>query len=238
MKKILKMVLAISFMLVSLSVLPAKAAQIYDIDINVTSNQEQAQEMLKLINEERAKVGVAPLKWSNELEDSANLRSSEIAAYYSHTRPDGSSCLDVNEHVHGENIAAGQVDAEAVMKSWMNSPGHRSNILNPEFKSIGVGSIKIGEAPYWVQLFSYDNLDDKMQTPVTGLQKRTIQMNSMNVQDFSLNINGHFTMPADLPFNTPLESTLTILSSLLVQFTLSPAKGTQCPSQPSLPILR
>lgn len=194
MKKILKMVLAISFMLVSLSVLPAKAAQIYDIDINVTSNQEQAQVMLKLINEERAKVGVAPLKWSNELEDSANLRSSEIAAYYSHTRPDGSSCLDVNEHVHGENIAAGQVDAEAVMKSWMNSPGHRSNILNPEFKSIGVGSIKIGETPYWVQLFSYDNLDDKMQTPVTGLQKRTIQMNSMNVQDFSLNINGHFIL--------------------------------------------
>ena len=80
---------------------------------------------------------------------------------FSHTRPDGRSCftaltdLGISYGGAGENIAYGQSSPEEVMTAWMNSSGHRANILNSSFTKLGVGVYKSGNTIYWVQLFTY-----------------------------------------------------------------------------------
>ena len=123
-------------------------------------SSEFAQEVLRLVNIERAKVGARPLALLDELTERANIRAEEIVQSFSHTRPNGSSCFTVlngmSYHTVGENIAAGQASPEDVMDSWMNSQGHRENILNPNFKYFGLGytySEYSTYKNYWVQLF-------------------------------------------------------------------------------------
>ena len=136
-----------------------------DDDVDDDSNQsssevsEFVQQVLNLVNIERRKAGVSPLKLSRYLNDAAAIRAEEITQVFSHTRPDGSSCftvLDKNYYNVGENIAEGQSTPKEVMNSWMNSPGHRANILKPEFTELGVGYVYDGSSEYkhyWVQLF-------------------------------------------------------------------------------------
>ena len=136
-----------------------------DEDVDDDSNQsssevsEFVQQVLNLVNIERRKAGVSPLKLSRYLNDAAAIRAEEITQVFSHTRPDGSSCftvLDKNYYNVGENIAEGQSTPKEVMNSWMNSPGHRANILKPEFTELGVGYVYDGSSEYkhyWVQLF-------------------------------------------------------------------------------------
>ena len=120
----------------------------------------EAQQVLDLVNAERAKYGLAPLSWdSSNLGPGAAVRAQEISTYFSHTRPDGSSCFTAvtNPGMLGENIAAGQRTPQEVMNSWMNSPGHRANILNARYTRLGVGYYYNPSAPYryyWVQMFS------------------------------------------------------------------------------------
>ena len=122
-------------------------------------NENFAQEILTLVNRERNRLGIAPLHLSQDLMVSATIRSKEIERRYSHTRPDGSDCFTVLKsikHTAGENIAAGQETAQDVMNAWMNSQGHRANILNPAFHELGVGyHFKYGSKHgyYWVQIF-------------------------------------------------------------------------------------
>ena len=77
--------------------------------------------------------------------------------YFSHTSPTYGSAFDmmkkygVSYRTAGENIAKGQKTAESVMKGWMNSSGHRANILNPSYTQIGVGYVANGH--YWTQMF-------------------------------------------------------------------------------------
>ena len=92
----------------------------------------------------------------------ANVRAKEIKQKFSHTRPDGSSFSSVLREQgvsfrgSGENIAWGQKSPEQVMNAWMNSDGHRANILNKNFKNIGVGHyVDANGVNYWVQLFTY-----------------------------------------------------------------------------------
>lgn len=118
-------------------------------------------QVFALVNSERAKAGVAPLAWSDEIGKYASIRAEEISRFFSHTRPDGSDWYSLAPNIlHGENIAAGQPTAKDVMNSWMDSPGHKANILNPDYKYIGVGYLKnvhspVGYTNYWVQLFSW-----------------------------------------------------------------------------------
>ncbi|MBR1421797.1 MAG: hypothetical protein IJ575_12190 [Selenomonadaceae bacterium] len=118
-----------------------------------------AQEILDQVNQERARAGVAPLTLSEDLTYAADIRAEEIVENFSHTRPDGSSCftvLDNNYRNVGENIAAGSSTSEGTMNQWMNSPGHRANILNPNFTELGVGYVYRDGSEYghyWVQLF-------------------------------------------------------------------------------------
>jgi uncharacterized YkwD family protein len=123
---------------------------------------EQAREVLKLVNSERAKAGLQPLVISSKLTDIANTKAKDMAdkGYFDHTSPTYGSPFDMLQHfgvkytAAGENIAAGQKDAAEVMNSWMNSSGHRANILNANYEQIGIGYVTGGKwGTYWVQLF-------------------------------------------------------------------------------------
>lgn len=113
-------------------------------------------EVVRLVNEERAKQGLSALSVSAELRDTARLRSQEIVRSFSHTRPDGSSCFTAFPDWNGtkaENIAAGYATPAKVMEGWMNSEGHRKNILTPGLRYIGVGCYESGGRYYWAQAF-------------------------------------------------------------------------------------
>ena len=124
--------------------------------------------VLELTNAERAKAGLKPLTLNNQLAEAAQGHSDSMAAddFFSHTGADGSSVGDrVKEEGYefartGENIAAGQTTAEQVVEGWMNSPGHRANILNADYTEIGIGyellendTGSVNYNRYWTQVF-------------------------------------------------------------------------------------
>ena len=130
---------------------------------NNTSLSGYAAEVLTLVNQERAAEGLSALSADGKLTQAAGIRVKEITVSFSHTRPDGSSCFTALSEVGasysraGENLAIGQKTPEEVVKAWMASPGHRANIMNPNFRRIGI-AITDGGANYggyaWAQFFS------------------------------------------------------------------------------------
>ncbi|MBD3551188.1 CAP domain-containing protein [Streptomyces sp. SP18CM02] len=119
-------------------------------------------EVLALVNQERAKVGCSPLSTSAPLTSLAQNYSEDMAArgFFDHTDPDGDTPWDraAEAGIQGlgaENIARGQSDAQAVMDAWMNSEGHRTNILNCDYKTIGIGIHEGSGGPWWVQNFGF-----------------------------------------------------------------------------------
>jgi uncharacterized protein YkwD len=118
--------------------------------------------VLQLVNEERAKAGCNPVAADSSLAKLAEVFSEDMAlrSFFDHTDPDGKDPWDRAAALGitglgGENIARGQATAEAVMEAWMNSPGHRANILNCDFKTLGVG-VHLGDGgPWWTQDFGY-----------------------------------------------------------------------------------
>lgn len=129
---------------------------------NENTNASYAQQVANLVNVERSKEGLAPLTWNQQISKAAAVRAKEIQTSFSHTRPNGSHFATVlkengvSYRGTGENIAWGQRTPEQVVSAWMNSPGHRANIMNPNFKNIGVGYVENNsKTPYWVQLFTY-----------------------------------------------------------------------------------
>ncbi|MBB6418293.1 CAP domain-containing protein [Streptomyces sp. AK010] len=128
----------------------------------LSGESSAAAQVLSLVNEERAKVGCSPVAANSALQSLAQNYSEDMAArgFFDHTDPDGSTPWDRAEkagisNLGGENIARGQADAAAVMDAWMNSPGHRANILNCDFKTLGVG-VEFGSGgPWWTQNFGY-----------------------------------------------------------------------------------
>lgn len=119
-----------------------------------------SEEILRLVNAERMKVGARPLQRLEDLTRVAAIRAEELPRRFSHTRPDGRDCFTAIKgryRAAGENIAAGQRSPAEVMDSWMHSEGHRANILNPKYKSLGVGFYSDPHLEmkfYWVQLFT------------------------------------------------------------------------------------
>ena len=119
-----------------------------------------ASEVVRLTNSARSKNGYAALVEDGVLSEAAAVRAREIARSFSHTRPSGasfSSALSesgVSYLRAGENIASGQKSASEVVNAWMNSPGHRANLLNSSYSRIGSASVNIDGTHYWVQLFA------------------------------------------------------------------------------------
>ena len=123
-------------------------------------NSSAASEVVRLTNSARGQNGYAALVEDGALSEAAAVRAREIARSFSHTRPSGasfSSALSesgVSYLRAGENIASGQKSASEVVNAWMNSPGHRANILNSSYSRIGSASVNVDGTLYWVQLFA------------------------------------------------------------------------------------
>ncbi len=119
-------------------------------------------ELVKLVNIERTKAGRPALTENSNLNNAAKLKSEDFITknYFSHESPTyGSpfnmlSSLGITYTAAAENIASGQRSAEEVMRYWMNSPGHRANILSATYNQIGVGIARDKNGNlYWTQLF-------------------------------------------------------------------------------------
>ncbi|WP_329349286.1 CAP domain-containing protein [Streptomyces sp. NBC_01261] len=143
---------------------PTTPAPTQSADAPVTVSTEAAAEaaVLKLVNEQRALVGCSPVAANSSLTTLAENFSQQMADqdFFDHTDPSGATPWDRAEklgitNLGGENIARGQADAAAVMDAWMNSPGHKANILNCDFKTLGVGVHFGTGGPWWTQDFGY-----------------------------------------------------------------------------------
>lgn len=119
-------------------------------------------EVIRLVNQVRGNAGLHPLTINSTLSAAARLKSTDMRNnnYFSHTSPIYGTPeqllqrFGVDYRSLGENIAGGQPTPKDVMRAWMNSPGHRANILDPEFTDIGVGYAKGGSLRhYWTQIF-------------------------------------------------------------------------------------
>ncbi|MFJ5790020.1 CAP domain-containing protein [Lysinibacillus sp. NPDC093197] len=129
--------------------------------INIPTNEQASveQEVVKLVNAERAKAGLPALKEDWELSRVAKYKSQDMhdKNYFDHTSPTYGTPFTMMKNFGityksaGENIAKGQKSATEVVNAWMNSEGHRANILNKSYTHIGVGFVKDGN--YWSQMF-------------------------------------------------------------------------------------
>ena len=120
---------------------------------------EEEWEVLRLTNIERNKAGAVPLSTFDALDAAAKVRSDEIVTLFDHIRPDGSRCFTALDGIPylsaGENIAAGQDSPATVVTAWMNSEGHRANILQESFRHLGAGYTETDGLyyRYWTQMF-------------------------------------------------------------------------------------
>ena len=127
------------------------------------ASESQARQVLDLVNAERSRHGLRALTLDNQLNEVAAVKAKDMADnnYFSHDSPTYGSPFDmmhrfgIDYQAAGENIAAGQRSAKEVMESWMNSSGHRANILSQSYTNLGVGYYQGGSyGTYWVQEFT------------------------------------------------------------------------------------
>ena len=122
---------------------------------NNLSAEDKENAVIALVNQERARVGRSPIQKDDGLTRTADIRAEELATTFSHRRPDGSWCYTAFPSgfmAEAENIASGGTTAEFPMNMWMNSTGHKANILG-DYDSIGVGFYERNGHTYWVQVF-------------------------------------------------------------------------------------
>ena len=128
-----------------------------------TGQSSMTSQVVSLVNTERAKQGLTALKSDSKLAELAQKKVEDMAKnqYFSHTSPTYGSAFDMLKaagytyKTAGENIAMGQKSAASVMDGWMNSSGHRANILNTAYEKIGVGyAVSQNGTSYWVQIFA------------------------------------------------------------------------------------
>ena len=135
---------------------PGQKINIPSLDSSVLDYEN---EVIRLVNEIRVKNGLNELEADWELSRVARYKSQDMKDnnYFSHTSPVYGSPFEMIKHFGlsyksaGENIAKGQTSPQAVVNAWMNSSGHRANILNKSYTKIGVGYVKSGN--YWTQMF-------------------------------------------------------------------------------------
>ena len=166
-KKIVSLVM-VAMLALSASALPEATYDDTPFTVYASANYSDAQtesyaiQVAAIVNRERAANGLAPLKYSDKLSEAALVRAEEIQSVFSHTRPNGTRCFTavteagISYTSVGENIAYGQRTPEEVMNSWMNSSGHRANILG-NYDYIGIGVTNRNGTYYWSQFFAVSN---------------------------------------------------------------------------------
>ncbi|MBR7081326.1 MAG: S-layer homology domain-containing protein, partial [Oscillospiraceae bacterium] len=130
------------------------------VTVKGKARYDLVQAVLDSVNRNRADNGLSAFTLSGQLTEMAMLRAAECVVSFSHTRPNGELCFSIDSdgsytggYVNAENIANGQRSASDVMTAWMNSEGHRNNILNRNSTQIGIGCFECDGTLYWVQLF-------------------------------------------------------------------------------------
>ncbi|MDR0817650.1 MAG: CAP domain-containing protein, partial [Clostridiales Family XIII bacterium] len=159
------------------------------ITLNEKVSYSEAFKVLKLVNDERAKAGKAPLVMDSGLLDTALIRAGEIAVLFGHTRPDGTDWSTVtgmhkNAYI-AENLAAGQVDSAAVVTGahgWVNSPEHYATMTDDKYKSTGIVLIETGGNKWWVQVFS-------SKTATAASQPKDISSKAVGISTLLSNLN-------------------------------------------------
>ena len=193
-KKILFSVLCF---VISVSLLPLHTAAAGDTSVHVTGDAiyQYAWDVLDRINAERTAQGLSPVEMDAVLLDAAMQRALECAVYYDHTRPDGSDCFSVTNWRGwvGENIAVGYGSPDAVMDGWMNSQGHRENILRSNFTSVGVGVFQYNGTLFWAQFFDAGTPRSVDRSDQTQTITRTVSLSQAYVslstsQDTAVNL--------------------------------------------------
>lgn len=166
-KRIVSLFAAASISLSCCMSIPASAAQSYE---------EACEEMLSMINKYRAKEGLNPLKLYAPACQAANIRASECDVKFSHERPNNTVCFTVLDECsitsmgRGENIyriSPDTLDPNYPMDGWMNSEGHRANILGSDYEYVGIGYYSGANGSSWVQIF-LTPCDPKMKGDVNG----------------------------------------------------------------------
>ncbi len=146
------------------------------IDVNAKEYYSEAFKVLDLVNKERKKHGKSALVMDDELLDTAMQRAYETVLHWDHERPCSLDCFSINSRIYGENIAWGHTSAASVMNAWINSPGHKDNILR-DYKSIGIGCVKFNGTYYWVQCFGYDKKNSAVASKYKDKDKtRTVSV--------------------------------------------------------------
>ena len=179
MKKVISALLCIAFVFSTVcfpgfSAFAAESAKSVKGEINY----EKAFDVVSIVNKERKKQKLPPLTMNKTLLDCAMTRAAECAVKFDHERPNGKLCFSVfpegfSYFSAGENIAYGYnmcMNAKSVMESWMDSPGHRANILTQSYNCIGVGCFISGNSYYWVQMFSESETVDQAKLTDEAVQ--------------------------------------------------------------------
>ncbi len=156
------------------SVTASAAGTAVTLGVNGTDDYDEAFKVVELVNKERKARGLSTLTMDKELMAAAFQRAAENTVLYDHTRPDGTGFETAVSRDWGavaENIAYGYPDAASVVSGWMNSDGHRANILTSVFRSIGVGCrVAADGTRYWTQIF-----DDNTPSPASASGSKAVK---------------------------------------------------------------
>lgn len=187
-KKILSLALALCL---AVSLLPASALAagetLYEVDVSSLNADYRIYTELNILNNYRAQNGLKPLKLDVELTRAAMQRAAEISVYYngSHLRPNGNPWY-TTPGIHGtstaENIAYGFSDASSAMQAWENSSAHNRNLLDPNFKSVGIGFFCPSPGQYyWTQDFSNAEANELVIDPSEAASNSTVETYSVEI---------------------------------------------------------
>lgn len=172
-----------------------------DISITGVNNYECALSVLELVNNEREVQGLTPLVMNESLLNTAMQRAAEISICYSHTRPDSSLCFEANSLMIAENIAIGQGSPEHVMESWMNSEGHKANILSEGYSTIGIGCYEINGTLHWVQCFGIGSDSQSCIIPANTETKQTLCLATEEFEEAQIGTNVSFSTGAQKTYS-------------------------------------
>lgn len=118
------------------------------------TNDSLARQAFDLVNQLRRQNGLAALQWSDGLKAASDVRAAEAGTRFSHTRPNGQDWYTVDPTlVYGENLGNNFDDARQIVKCWMDSPTHKQNILDPNFKTCSISVENVHGTNFWAQLF-------------------------------------------------------------------------------------
>lgn len=194
MKKIRSLlIMAVFSMILCLGLSTKASAATVNVQLAGTEMYQEALKVYNEMNVQRRNAGLSELHMSEKLMKGAMQRAAECAVNYSHTRPDGRACKTILNDVGfqykttGENIAVGFTSAADVMNGWMNSAGHRANILNSAFQAVGVGCFLHNGSYYWVQVFGSSVPAEYTLTKGNAAATATVTLNPADYQfQFSL----------------------------------------------------